>query len=128
MSQVGSAHYSVLSSQYFVLDNVALAILLYSGVAGLLIFLYLYYRVFRESMKMRSVGGTDRWTPLLAFYLCLLVEGMFVDNHNTIFLVQFAILGMITWDRLASKQKEGASEPRVPRSEYAVAQTAEYKL
>ena len=99
----------------------ALAILLYSGVAGLLIFLYLYYRIFREGMRMRSVGGADRWIPIMAFYPCLLLEGMFVDNHNTIFLVQFAILGMITGSRLVSRQQDPTSEGRVRQSNYAVA-------
>jgi hypothetical protein len=118
-----SVHYSVLSSQYFVLDNVALAVLLYGGVAGLLIFLYLYYRVFREALKMRSLGDADRWIPILAFYPCLLLEGMFVDNHNTIFLVQFAMLGMIVWDRLISRRNGVVSEEQVRHSKHTAAST-----
>jgi hypothetical protein len=114
-----AAHFSALSSEYLVLDNVALAVLLYSGVAGLMIFLYLYYRVFREGMRMRSVGNADRWIPILAFYPCLLLEGMFVDNHNTIFLVQFAILGMITWERLVTSQRGATSEGQARRLKYA---------
>lgn len=109
-----SAHYPVLSPRYFVLDNVALAMLLYSGVVGLMIFLWLYYRLFREGLSVEEFGGASRWTPMLSFYPALLVEGMFVDNHNTIFVVQFTILGMIVWDRIGQRARDASDMSRRP--------------
>jgi O-antigen ligase len=96
-----SARYSVLSSNYFVLDNVGLAIFLYSGLIGLLLFLLLYAQILWEAMRSRRTGGMPRWDPMIAFFACLLIEGMFVDNHNTIFVAMFAMMGMLTRDRLA---------------------------
>jgi hypothetical protein len=96
-----SAHFSVLSPEYFVVDNLLLAIYLYSGLIGLIAFAYLYVRIFREGLQMRAKGDHARWDPILAFYVCLLAEGLFVDNHNTVFITQFVILGMMAWDRLS---------------------------
>jgi hypothetical protein len=100
-----SARFSVLSNDYFVVDNILLAVLLYSGLFGLLCFLFLFARIAREGV--RAIGGGEaRWEAILAFYISLLVEGMFVDNHNTIFTVQFALIGMLVWNRLSQAPVE----------------------
>lgn len=97
-----AARYSFLSSEYFVVDNAVLAMLLYGGVIGMLTFLWLFVRVFTIAAAT-TPRDSSRWDALLAFYASLLVEGMFVDNHNTIFIVQFALLGMLVLDRIQSQ-------------------------
>lgn len=95
-----SAHFSRLSPEYFVVDNLFLAVFLYSGVFGLVTFMWLVTAVLRRATEVVGLGGASRWHPVLAFSVALLVEGMFVDNHNTVYVTQFAVLGMLTWDLL----------------------------
>lgn len=98
-----SAHFTVLSPEYFVVDNLALAIFLYSGILGLFSFVWLCFAVLREGLTMSHQAGYARWHPLLAFCTSLLVEGVFVDNHNTVFITLFAMMGMLSWDRIRLK-------------------------
>jgi len=109
-----SAHFSRLSPEYFVVDNLFLAVFLYSGFFGLATFVWLVWAVLRRGALAVSVGGASRWHPVLAFSVALLVEGMFVDNHNTVFITQFAVLGMLTCDLLQARSVPPAPPVTVP--------------
>ena len=110
-----AARYSFLSSEYFVVDNVVLAMFLYGGVLGVLTFLWLFIRIFSVA-AVTAPRDRSRWDALLAFYVSLLVEGMFVDNHNTIFIVQFALLGMLAHDRILRVHAPTATRTASARS------------
>jgi len=89
-----SAHSNFLEPGYFALDNLFLAILLYSGVVGLICFLGLAGMILSEG-KHVSRFHSSKAVPMTSFLLGLLVEGIFVDNHNTVFLVEFVMIGFV---------------------------------
>lgn len=89
-----AARFAFGTPQYFVIDNVYLAFLLYSGVVGLLAVVYLMFRLLKISAHIE----TRRVRVLRAFCIGLLAEGVFVDNHNTLFVALLALLGMTTFD------------------------------
>lgn len=93
-----SAQFSAFSSDYFVVDNLLLAVYFHGGVLALAAFIYLFVSIARIALHHRTSSNSGRWVPILAFYLALPLEGMFVDNHNTVFLVQFALIGMLVQD------------------------------
>ena len=90
-----AALYSRSELEYLVVDNVLIAFLLYGGLFGLMAFLLLFFAILRNGLIVAKRHSQLNLYPLLAFYLGLLFEGQFVDNHNTIFLTQFSILAFI---------------------------------
>lgn len=93
-----SAQFSAFSEDYFVVDNLLLAVYFHGGLLALAGFAYLFVSIARTILKDRHLRAASRWIPALAFYVALPVEGMFVDNHNTVLLVQFALIGMLVHD------------------------------
>lgn len=89
-----SAYHSFLSSDYFVVDNVYLAYFLYAGVVGVLAFIALCGGIIRMLLRLCSREPHGPWIPLLSFFGGMLVEGFFVDNHNTVMLAAMVAVGM----------------------------------
>ena len=80
---------------YFIIDNLPLALFLYSGAVGLLAALFISIAAVRFAVLVRRVGGRTL-EPWIAFIPCLWLEGSFVDNHNTLFISLIAMLGVVS--------------------------------
>lgn len=90
-----TARFSRSSNSYFVLDNVFLALVLYGGFLTLTALVLLYAGVLRALVRIARLDPGSGVQPILAMLMGLGVEGMFVDNHNTLFLVLFVAVAMI---------------------------------
>jgi hypothetical protein len=90
-----SARFSRLDTEYFVVDNLLFAIFLYAGSLGVLTFVFLSCTLIRESLRV-PFDKDSPLRPLLAFFVGLLFESLFVDNHNTVFLTQLTLIGVLT--------------------------------
>ena len=88
-----SAHANFLESDYFVIDNVFYAFGFFGGLIGLSTVLWLYWRTLRTLLRARSLH--PEVIPLVALLSALPVEGLFVDNHNTLLLVVFISIGVL---------------------------------
>lgn len=104
-----AAMYSRTDLEYYVVDNVLLAVAEFSGIFGLAAFLVLFFSLFRAALKVSARHPGLNLRPVLAFFLALLVEGQFLDNHNTIFFTEFLILASISNARLGLGPARGAS-------------------
>ncbi len=80
---------------YFIIDNLALAVFLYSGVIGLFAAVFVSVAAVRFAVSVRRDGG-QTLEPWIAFIPCLWIEGGFVDNHNTLFISLIAMLGVVS--------------------------------
>ncbi len=87
-----AAMFSRSEANYYVIDNLFLAVYVYGGTYGLMTFLLASFAVLRTARVWDHEG---RLEPLRAFTLALFAEGLFLDNHNTLFLALFAVLAMI---------------------------------
>jgi hypothetical protein len=119
-----AARFSYLSADYFVLDNLVLALLVYSGAVGLLACVYLQIVLIRSGAQVARRDGlaTDLGTlvPLLA---ASLFEGLFVDNHNTVFVLQFAALGALVLARKRAAEAESSMTAEQSRSSAAMSRS-----
>ncbi len=98
-----SAHYSFLNQGYFVVDNLYLSIFLYGGLLGMTAFALMATALAREGLQ-RAYERPERWLPFLAMSGASLLEGFFVDNHNTVFLLGFVAVGLIGSESGASSR------------------------
>jgi hypothetical protein len=104
-----AAQFSRLSESYFAIDNVLIAVGLYGGLIGILAWCILYVAIFRSALRVGRLSNSPRMWPAIAFYSGLVVGGMFVDNHNTVGLVQAVLLGLVvrhSMDGLVSREQE----------------------
>lgn len=90
---------------YFIVDNVALALFLYSGAIGILTALFITAAAVWFAVSVRRMGARTL-EPWIAFIPCLWIEGIFVDNHNTLFLSILAMLGFVSSVRSGNKLKD----------------------
>lgn len=89
-----TARFPINDPQYFVLDNVYLAHFMYGGIIGLAVFIGLVLTIIGLALRVaHRVGGTI--IPLTSFYIALLCSGLFLDNHNSVNVAAFALLGAI---------------------------------
>lgn len=88
-----SAHANILESGYFAVDNVFYAVAFFGGVVGLTTFLWLYWRTLRALRQARV--NDPELIPLVALLSALPVEGLFLDNHNTMLLAIFVAIGVL---------------------------------
>ena len=98
-----SAYHSFLSSGYSVVDNVYLAYFLYAGVVGVLAFVALCSGIIRMLSRLGIREPLGPWIPLLSFFGGLLVEGFFVDSHNTVVLTAMVAVGMSSFYWLSAE-------------------------
>lgn len=84
--------FSRSEADYFAIDNLFLILLRYSGLLGFLSFLFMYI-VLLDYAWRRWIAHNDPFLGcLIAFVIGLAFESIFVDNHNTLYLVMFVIL------------------------------------
>jgi len=100
-----AAMFSRSEVDYFVIDNLFLSLYFYGGLVGLATFLVLFFAITRAAKHYDKEGNM---VPLRAFTIGLFFEGIFLDNHNTLFLALFAILALIGNERTKS------ADQRVP--------------
>jgi hypothetical protein len=98
-----AAMYSRSELDYFVVDNLFLVLFLYSGFLGLLAFLLLFISTIMVALTEIRRHQEARILPVVALYVGLAFQGLFVDNHNTFFLTQLGIIAMIRANRIATR-------------------------
>lgn len=85
---------------YFAIDNLLLILLRYGGLLSVIAFLLLFMSIFFAGLSEVRKGGSALLRPLLAFQVGLFFQSLFVDNHNTIYLVLFVILALVSANRM----------------------------
>ena len=88
-----AARFSPVDPRYFVVDNLYLAIVLYSGLVGMVFFVWMVSAALSAARRNANLG---QLTCLLSLLSGLLVSGFLVDNHNTVGLVVFCMFAQLS--------------------------------
>lgn len=88
-----AARFSPVDPRYFVVDNLYLAIVLYSGLVGMVFFVWMVSAALSAARRNANLG---QLTSLLSLLSGLLVSGFLVDNHNTVGLVVFCMFAQLS--------------------------------
>jgi hypothetical protein len=88
--------FSRFESDYFATDNLMLILLRYNGLLGLTAFILFYVTVLFVALQALRSSADRLLVAMTALYVGLFFESLFIDNHNTIHLVQFVILTLVT--------------------------------
>ncbi|MFE4955959.1 hypothetical protein ACFRCW_18100 [Streptomyces sp. NPDC056653] len=86
-----SAHANILQAEHFVIDNVFYAFVYFGGIVALGTVVCLYWRTLRALLRARTKHPEA--IPLAALISALPVEGLFLDNHNTLLITLFMAIG-----------------------------------
>lgn len=98
---------------YYVIDNLNFALVLYGGVIGLAATVIMTGAVVRYAAAVRRLGAL-RLEPWIAYLTCLWLEGLFVDNHNTLFIAMIAMLGVVS----SAKRMHNAEQEKARQSDH----------
>ena len=111
-----SARFTRGEYDYFIIDNLPLALFLYSGAIGLFAGVLMSITTVGFAVQVRRAGA-GTLEPWIAFVPCLWIEGIFVDNHNTLFISLIAMLGVVSSARRRnnSQSSELGRSPKVRR-------------
>jgi hypothetical protein len=96
-----AALFSRSELEYFVVDNMFISIFLYSGAFGLISILVFYGMVLRFGVIKFGICNSPALLSLLALSLGMLVEGLFLDNHNAFFIVCTTIIALRAYKQTA---------------------------
>jgi hypothetical protein len=88
-----SAHANMLQADYFVIDNVFYAFLFFGGIVALGTVVCLYWRTLKALLRERTKH--PELIPLAALISALPIEGIFLDNHNTLLVALFIAIGVL---------------------------------
>jgi len=86
-----SAFFPRSNINYFVIDNLYLALFNFGGLFGLLSFALLIFYFFKST---RDFKANINILTMRIFLIGLLFSGILLDNHNTVFLLIFSGMGL----------------------------------
>lgn len=89
-----AARYARGDYRYYVTDNLVLTLMLYCGILGLIAVVAVTIATVRHACFVRRASKVSTLDPWIAYIPGLWVEGLFLDNHNTLFLALLAMLGV----------------------------------
>lgn len=90
-----AALFSRSEVEYFVVDNLFIAVFLYSGLAGVVSAAFFFGFLLRSALLKFKITQSPAILALLSLSLAMLFEGLFVDNHNAFFFVCLVMIGLI---------------------------------